>query len=309
MNEKTALILAACAGLAAVAAVFWQALRERQRKTALRRISRRLEEILDADSDENVMVFTDDKALAELAAQINRLLESRRNVRADYRRTEVASKKMLSNISHDIKTPMTVILGYLEILRLRDGNEMLEKVERKAKGVMELIDQFFSLAKLESGDTCLEMERMDLCEVCRESILDFYELLTEKEFQVEIGIPAEPVYVLGSREAVQRILYNLISNAVRYGSDGKYAGIFLKTDGQAAYVEVADRGKGISRAQAEAVFDRLFTGEDSRNREIQGNGLGLSIARGLARQMGGEITLDSEPHVRTVFTLRLKKTD
>lgn len=309
MNEKTALILAACAGLAAIAAVFWQALRERQRKTALRRISRRLEEILDADSDENVMVFTDDKALAELAAQINRLLESRRNVRADYRRTEVASKKMLSNISHDIKTPMTVILGYLEILRLRDGNEMLEKVERKAKGVMELIDQFFSLAKLESGDTCLEMERMDLCEVCRESILDFYELLTEKEFQVEIGIPAEPVYVLGSREAVQRILYNLISNAVRYGSDGKYAGIFLKTDGQAAYVEVADRGKGISRAQAEAVFDRLFTGEDSRNREIQGNGLGLSIARGLARQMGGEITLDSEAHVRTVFTLRLKKTD
>ncbi len=309
MNEKTALILAACAGLAAVAAVFWQALRERQRKTALRRISRRLEEILDADSDENVMVFTDDKALTELAAQINRLLESRRNVRADYRRTELASKKMLSNISHDIKTPMTVILGYLEILRLRDGNEMLEKVERKAKGVMELIDQFFSLAKLESGDTCLEMERMDLCEVCRESILDFYELLTEKEFQVEIGIPAEPVYVLGSREAVRRILYNLISNAVRYGSDGKYAGICLRTDGQAAYVEVADRGKGISRAQAEAVFVRLFTGEDSRNREIQGNGLGLSIARGLARQMGGEITLDSEPHVRTVFTLRLKRTD
>ena len=309
MNEKTALILAACAGLAAVAAVFWQALRERQRKTALRRISRRLEEILDADSDENVMVFTDDKALAELAAQINRLLESRRNVRADYRRTEVASKKMLSNISHDIKTPMTVILGYLEILRLRDGNEMLEKVERKAKGVMELIDQFFSLAKLESGDTCLEMERMDLCEVCRESILDFYELLTEKEFQVEIGIPAEPVYVLGSREAVQRILYNLISNAVRYGSDGKYAGIRLRTDGQAAYVEVADRGKGISRAQAEAVFDRLFTGEDSRNREIQGNGRGRSVPPGLARQMGGETTLDSEPHVRTVFTLRLKKTD
>ena len=74
-------------------------------------------------------------------------------------------------------------------------------------------------------------------------------------------------------------------------------------------MDVADRGKGIEKAFAESVFDRLFTLEDSRSRSVQGNGLGLTIARSLARQLGGDILLDSTPHVRTVFTVRLKEQD
>lgn len=100
----------------------------------LKKIGQKLEEIQDTDSDENVMVFTDNKVLMDLAAQINRLLENQRKVKVDFRCSEIASKKMLSNISHDIKTPMTVILGYLEIMRLNgsEGNEMLLKAELKA---------------------------------------------------------------------------------------------------------------------------------------------------------------------------------
>ena len=102
-----------------------------------------------------------------------------------------------------------------------------------------------------------------------------------------------------------RILNNLISNAIRYGSDGRYLGLALRVEEKTAYVDVTDRGKGIEASFADSVFERLFTMEDSRNREIQGNGLGLTIARNLARQMRGEITLRSEPHVKTVFTVRL----
>ena len=272
----------------------------------LKKISQKLEEIQDTDSDENVMVFTDNKVLA---AQINRLLENQRKVKVDYRRSEISSKKMLSNISHDIKTPMTVILGYLEIMRLNSSgeNEMLLKVEQKAQRVMELINQFFTLAKLEAGDTEITISKIDVCEACRENVLDFYELLTQKEFQVDVDIPEEAVFVRGNKDALQRILFNLISNVVRYGSDGKYMGMFLRSDEKYIYIDVVDKGKGIERAFAQNVFERLFTMEDSRNREIQGNGLGLTIAQNLAHQLGGEITLESEPNVKTTFTVKLRK--
>ncbi|WP_302759712.1 sensor histidine kinase [Blautia sp.] len=268
-----------------------------------------LEQILDEKSDEKVMVFTDDKALIHLSSQINRLLDDRQRIQADFRRSEISAKNMLSNISHDIRTPMTVILGYLEIMRLEaEGKDkMVAKVEQKARKVMELINQFFTLAKLESGDTQVEMGRVNLSECCRENVLDFYELLTQKEFQVEIEIPEESVFVEGNEEALQRILFNLISNAVRYGSDGKYLGIAVRTEGAFALIHVTDRGKGIEKAFAGTVFERLFTMEDSRNREIQGNGLGLTIARNLAVKMGGDITLVSEPDVSTTFTVKLRK--
>lgn len=275
----------------------------------LKQISRKLAEIQDTDSDEYVMNFTDNKALMELLAQINRLLEERKKIKADFCSSENSLKKMLSNISHDIKTPMTVILGYLEILKMDSmkENEMLLKVEQKTQQVMDLINQFFTLAKLEAGDTDIEISKIDICESCRESVLDFYEILTQKEFQVEAEIPEEPVFVQGNKDALRRILFNIISNAVRYGSDGKYMGIFFRSDDKYVYVDVEDRGKGIDKAFAQNVFERLFTMEDSRNREIQGNGLGLTIAQNLAHQMGGEIILDSEPNMKTTFTVKLHK--
>lgn len=275
----------------------------------IQKISGKLKEITDTNSSERVMVFTENKELMELAAQINRLLENHLKVKADYCRSEIASKKMLSNISHDIKTPMTVILGYLEIMRINgiSTDEMLGKIEQKAENVMELINQFFTLAKLESGDMDIELSRIDVCEVCRESTLDFYEILTSKNFQVDIDIPETSVYVHGNKEAIQRILFNLISNVIRYGADGRYLGINLRTDKNAVFIDVIDKGKGIDKNFAASVFDRLFTMEDSRNRNIQGNGLGLTISKNLALQLGGDIILDSTPNVKTVFSVKLKK--
>ena len=164
----------------------------------LKEVSDKLEDILVSGSDEKVMVFTDDSALIELSGQINLLLEGYQKIKVDYRRSQAASKKMLSNISHDIKTPMTVILGYLEMIRLEspEENELLEKVEEKARKMMELISQFFTLAKLEAGDTSLELSSVSLNECCREAVLDFYELLTQKNFQVEVDIPEQSVCIM-----------------------------------------------------------------------------------------------------------------
>ena len=280
----------------------------RETQAKLREITAKLSEILEQDTDEQVMVFTDDKTLKELCGQINLLLLDRQKMKADFRKQEIASKKMLANISHDIKTPLTVILGYLEIMRLSNGeDEALQKVETKAKQVMELTDQFFTLAKLEAGDMDLEIGKMNISELCRESMLGYYDILQGRDFAVELSIPEKDMFVQGETRAVDRILNNLISNAVRYGGDGKYIGLVLRESGGYVYIDITDRGKGIEKAFAQHVFDRLYTLEDSRNREIQGNGLGLTIAKNLALQLGGDISLESEPHVRTTFTVKLKK--
>ena len=308
-NEIILFFLCICIAVLICIVVYQQFVFRRGIQKQLKEISQKLEKIQDTDSDENIMMFTDEQALMELLVQINRLLENQRKMKVDYRRSQISAKNMLSNISHDIKTPMTVILGYLEIMRINGDkeDEMLLKVEQKAKRVMELINQFFTLAKLEAGDMEQEISRINICEVCRENILDFYELLKQKEFQVEVKIPEEAVFIMGNKEALHRILYNLISNVIRYGLDGRYLGLVLRSVKNDVYIDVIDKGKGIEKEFAGNVFERLFTMEDSRNRRIQGNGLGLTIAQTLAQQLGGEIVLESEPNVKTTFTVKLHK--
>lgn len=289
MSDQTIIFFLTILALSLLLVVLYQRLTfHRGIQGKIQKIHRKLEKILETDSDEKVMVFTDHPALMELAAQINRLLVDRQKMKADFKREEISSKKMLSNISHDIKTPLTVILGYLEIMRLNNSDdEMLKKVETKAEQVMELINQFFTLAKLEAGDTDVTLCKINICEVCRENVLEFYDILLQKEFTVDLHIPETSVFVQGDKDALQRILYNLFSNVIRYGSEGNYLGVFLRQDKSVVYIDVVDKGKGIEKEFISHVFDRLYTMEDSRNREIQGNGLGLTIAKNLAVKLGG----------------------
>lgn len=272
-------------------------------------IADELERILDEDTDEKVMSFTEDKEIKHLLEQINRTLEDRQNANAGYRRSELNTKRMLSNISHDLKTPLTVIIGYLEMLLMQETLEkdMVKKVSSKANELKEQIDQFFTLAKLEAGDTILTMSKINLNEFCRETIVDFYNILTEKEFEVNISISDAPIFVYADREALGRILNNLISNAVRYGDAGHYLGLTLRREDNFVFVDVIDHGKGIAYSEIPRIFDRLYTLEDSRNREIQGNGLGLTIAKSLAEKINGTLTLKSIQNKETVFTLKLQQ--
>lgn len=118
MSDATIIFfLSICIGLLVCVVLYQQFVFRKGTEAKLRAISNKLKEIIETDSDERIMLFTENKELMELAAQINDLLEKHLKTKADYRRSEIASKKMLSNISHDIKTPMTVILGYLEIMK------------------------------------------------------------------------------------------------------------------------------------------------------------------------------------------------
>ena len=124
---------------------------------------------------------------------------------------------------------------------------------------------------------------------------------------MDVSIPEKELFIYGNEDALHRILFNLISNAARYGDSGKYLGVFLKEKEKFIYIDIVDHGKGINFENLEHVFDRLYTLDDSRNRKIEGNGLGLTISKTLAKKMNGDILLQSIPYQETVFTIKLPK--
>lgn len=293
--------------------IYFQYKSKRHISTNLKYIYEKLNSIIANNTSEKLLAFTDDKELIHILIEINKLLEHNQKIQADYSKVEVAMRKMLSNISHDLKTPLTVVLGYIETINLDKNinNEereiLLGKVENKTKEVMELINKFFDLAKLESGDKDIPLTRINMNEVCRKNILDFYDILTSKGIEVIIDIPEKNMYSLGNEEALDRIINNLISNAIKYGSEGGVLGLSLKSDEKYVYVEVWDKGKGINEVYKDRVFERMYTLEDSRNKLYQGGGLGLTITKRLVEKLEGEIFLDSKPFDKTSFTVRLKR--
>ncbi|MFJ5714294.1 sensor histidine kinase [Neobacillus sp. NPDC093127] len=276
-------------------------------------IHKKLKQIIDRKTDEKLLLHTDDANLKQTLIEINRLLEHNQKMMASYNKTEISMRKMLSNISHDLKTPLTVVLGYIEIM-LNDPNrnheeteELLQKVHGKAVEVLDLIKKFFDLAKLESGDKNLPLTRVNINEVCQKNILNFYEVLTTKGFDVAIELPETILYALGNEEELDRVLDNLLSNAFQYGGEGKALGLTLRSDEQSVYVDVWDKGKGISELHKDLVFERMYTLEDSRNKSYQGSGLGLTITKRLVEKMDGQIFLASKPYEKTTFTVQLKR--
>lgn len=273
-------------------------------------ITQKLEEIITKNFEERVKVFTSNKEIKGLMTVINESLDYNQQNKMQYKKTKHSMKKMLSNISHDLKTPLTVILGYAEMLQITGKEKkMVDKIHSKATEVLELINKFFDLAKLESGDKQFPISRVNIGELCRLTLLDFYEQLCNEGIEVMIEIPEKNIYALGNEEAIYRILNNLISNVSKYGNTGKFLGLVVREEDDFIKVEIIDKGKGIEEKYKEEVFERIFTLEDSRSKAYQGSGLGLTITKHLVETLGGEIYLESIPNERTVFSFILHKAD
>lgn len=291
----------------------WQFVSRRTWNRNVQEISNKIMGIIEHQTAEKVLFQTDQQAMQQLLIQINRLLDYNQRVIADYARTKDSLKKMISNMSHDLKTPLTVILGYAEKLNQEESiteeerKQVILRLNDKVNSLVALLNQFFDLVKIESEDYEIQLSKISLNEICRQSVLEFYELLTSRGLRVELEIPERPLYILGNEHALQRILNNLISNSIRYGSDGGVFGLTLRVEGESVAVDVWDRGKGITEAHQDRVFERLYTLDDARNPQFQGSGLGLSISKRLTEAMKGSIRLTSTPLEKTTFTCIFKQ--
>ncbi|MFO1441974.1 sensor histidine kinase [Bacillus sp. Bva_UNVM-123] len=287
--------------------------RMRQRNDELLYITNKLKDMEIQHSTDPILVVTNEQSIQHLLVQLNMFIESYQGSKAAFRKTEDAFKKMLANISHDLKTPLTVVLGYIETIQKdpkiseAERERILQNIHSKTLEIIQLMNSFFDLAKLEAGDIQLLMERVNVNEVCRKSILSFYDVMQAQGLEADIDIPDTPVYALANEEALERILNNLLSNALHYGNAGKVIGIQLRFTEQRLVINVWDRGKGIEETHQNRVFERLFTLDESRNKAFQGSGLGLTITKRLVEAIGGVISLQSKPYEKTVFSIQLKR--
>lgn len=259
---------------------------------------------------ERLFIVTGDPVLRELLRAVNDLLDRARKSAADYAGTERAMRMMLSNVSHDLKTPLTVILGYAEMLQRKDmpqeeQQRLLAQIHRKTVEVHNLIKAFFDLARLEADDYDITFSKVEVGELCRHRLLSYYELLAQRHVEVDIQLSSEPVWIYSNEEALSRIIDNLLSNAVRYGADGGYLGLSAAIVNDSVQIKVTDRGRGIDPTEQDRIFERMYTVEHSRNRKIQGSGLGLSIVKQLTHRLGGQIQLSSIPNSYTCFTVTI----
>ncbi|WP_051931615.1 sensor histidine kinase [Clostridium sp. KNHs214] len=271
-------------------------------------IANKIEEIIENETLELILIPTENEVVKSIASSVNHLLDYSNKNKMAYENSKISMMKMLSNMSHDLKTPLTTLKGYVEMLRLKFNNDkMIEKVDLRINEILELINKFFNLVKLESGDKILNITKVNVCEICRKNMFEFYNILSEKEFYVDINIPENPIYVSADEEALSRVLKNIIHNAIKYGSDGKYIGISIDVCENTVCVGIEDHGKGILEKYKENVFERLYTLEDSRSKDYQGSGLGLTISKELVEHMNGKIKLTSIPNKKTLFNIILPK--
>ena len=271
-------------------------------------INARLLDIINNSENNYILIPSDIKVVKETAKGINNLLEKFNDSQIDYNRNQKVILQIFTNISHDLRTPITVLKGYIEMLYLQSQKEDLppaihatiEKMQRNSQELVHSVNNLFNLAKIQSGDMVFHIQKVNLTQVCHEIILEFYTILEEKKFHVEVNIEDKPLYANVDIEAVGRILKNLIDNAIKYGNAGKFLGISLYKKDNHIYIEVEDHGAGISEKDKIHIFTRAYTADRKK-----GNGLGLAISQELANSMGGSISVVSIPQEKTVFTIRL----
>ncbi|MGE7947553.1 sensor histidine kinase [Lysinibacillus sp. NPDC093688] len=296
-----------------VGIIIFQVRAKKQQDTTIQYMHQKLQAIIDEQSSEKILVSTANQELQQLLIAMNALLDHNQKVQATHRKMEGSMKKMLANISHDLKTPLTVVLGYTEMLQLKQSlsdeerQRLLTGVHSKTLEVLKIIHTFFDLAKLEAGDTDYPMTKINVSEICRKNILSFYDMITSMGLEIDIAIPEMSMYALGNEEALDRVLNNLLSNAIAYGAAGNIIGLTVRNDDANIFIDVWDRGKGIDEYHIDNVFERMYTLEDSRNKSFQGSGLGLTITKRLVELMEGSIQLSSIQYEKTIFTVSLKR--
>ena len=238
---------------------------------------------LTADTNTLIDISTRDPYMRKLAADINVQLRLLRQQRHKYLSGDRELKEAVTNISHDLRTPLTAICGYLDLLKQEDKSEntvrYLSLIENRVEAMKQLTEELFRYSViLSTGE--LTLKTVCVNSVLEESIAAFYGALTSRNIQPEIHITEARIERSLNREALGRVFSNILNNALKY-SDGDLK-ITLRDDGEIIFSNTAFALNGV---QVGKLFDRFFTVEAARN----SNGLGLSISKTLVEQMGGTI--------------------
>ena len=258
-------------------------------------IAEALSECLKTDTNSIITVSSRDKQVRRLVTELNKELKLLREEHHRFVQGDMELKNAVTNISHDLRTPLTAICGYLDMLKSEDkspeAERYLEIIGGRAESMKQLTEELFRYSVIMTSESEPKQEQVIVNDVLEESIAGYYSILSEKKISPEIDITDNKVKRILDRSALARVFSNLINNAVKY-SDGDLS-VRLSDDGTTVFSNHASQ---LTSVQVDKLFDRFYTVEAARN----STGLGLSIARTLIEKMGGTISASLENGVLSI---------
>ena len=256
-------------------------------RASLRDIAEDLDGLLHTDTNAQLCVSTADPAVRQIAARLNGQLRALRRERLRLCNGDAELKAAVTNLSHDLRTPLTAVCGYLELLEREPQSEAsaryLAIIRERTDAMRSLTEELFRYSVVTSTADALTRQPVCLNDVLEQSLAGLYGALCARRITPELGFPEERIVRLLDAAALRRVFDNILSNAVKY-ADGDLA-VSLLPDGAVLFSNTAP---SLSRVQAERLFDRFYTVEAARS----STGLGLSIAKLLTEKMGGSIAAD-----------------
>ena len=274
----------------------------------IEKIASAVQNIAEGDLTTQIEVEGDDE-FSQIAANLNRMGEEIRVLMEKERESERTKNELITNVAHDLRTPLTSIIGYLELLSkgIPLPQEMQQKyieiVYTKAKRLEKLIEDLFGFTKV--GKVSMNVGKVDLVKLLGQLLEEFYPSFAEKDLIYELvsNVPAQVITADGNLLA--RLFDNLINNAIKYGAEGKKVLVQVHAEEEIVTVSVTNYGYVIPADELPLIFNKFYRVEQSRSTSTGGTGLGLAIAKNIVDMHGGTIAVASDLN-GTVFTVKLK---
>ncbi|MBP3969569.1 MULTISPECIES: HAMP domain-containing sensor histidine kinase [Bacillus] len=273
-------------------------------------ISNGIHHLANGDFTNEVRVSSNDE-FGYIASEINVASEKLKEAveRGDF--AESSKDQLIVNLAHDLRTPLTSVLGYLDLI-LKDENLTKEQIKHfstiaftKSERLESLIDELFEITRMNYGMLKLEKRPIDIGELLIQLDEELYPLLEKKELEARLNMtPQLPIN--GDGKLLARVFENLLTNAIRYGYDGKFVDVNGYIEGEEVVVQIINYGDSIPEEDLPYLFDMFYTGDKARSEQQGGTGLGLFIAKNIVEQHDGTISAESNV-IRTIFEVRLPK--
>ena len=307
-SETVTVLVCVLLGICLFAVIFL--FLQRRSLEYIRKIYEAVEKISQGDLNTEIEVVGDDE-FSSMAAGLNQMTRDIRSLMDKEREAERSKNELITNVAHDLRTPLTSIIGYLELLS--NGTPMTPEMEKKyidiaytkAKRLEKLIEDLFGLTKLNYGKISMKVSKVYIIKLLSQLLEEFYPSFAEKNLVYELrsNVPAKVITADGNLLA--RLFDNLINNAIKYGAEGKKILVDVEADDAVVTVSVTNYGYVIPASELPFLFNKFYRVERSRSSATGGTGLGLAIAKNIVDMHGGDIRVASDLN-GTVFTVRLK---
>ena len=256
-------------------------------KKTIREIEKSFTYILESDTNNIVTISSLDKDIKNLTINLNKNLMELRKQKLEYKNGNQELKKIITNISHDLRTPLTVINGYIDLLQKENKNAEQERyikiIKEKIYELQELTEQLFEFSKTVDVDLEVKKEECCLNDILEESLANYYNQFKEKNIIHKISISNKKINKMVNRLAIIRIFENILSNVLKY-SNGNFE-VILNDDG---IITFSNKANSLDAITVQKIFDRYFTVENAK----ESTGIGLAIAKQLIEQNRGKITAE-----------------